>query len=1302
MILLGRKAVDWDDRFKYVHWVDTEVEGERIVKKKVEDKLAEPKHEVIEELPPLSLDVIGTVDYAKAELSDEQLNFGTRRIFSEMSKKFTITNTGAVDMTFNWDLCHKQGLCPSAASKEPRIKTAVPFKTEVCNGFTISPMCGKILAGETATISVKFLPTNAGEINANATCFLANGEAGNNTLDIKLTGEGLIPDIHFSLPHKKSLHGNSHLLELRENEEGVPQIYFEAIGMSTKVLSKVWMLNPTNLSYDWKVTNIYEMDSEENPTHSIRCLTPRGRLEAGRKQLIKFEFSSDSVLPIMSRWKFQACTGVTFEFDVNGLARNPRIFLDATHISYPRLISGCSSKQIVNVINDDIIPLDVYIPEESLKVADIGWKVKCPSLSFRLESGEKRPLEINLEGTGSGSINHEVEVRCDRKLSHDKEIGMNIAISAVCHEMKVQLSIEDQYSNKYPLKRNEVNKINLNKIEIHDTVMKSFVILNECDHPVEYSWILPKKTSAYSWNVEPETDVITNTEQKRTKTVVGFTPHKLGPITNATLTLQVAHGIAYTLEFVGTCVPPGVKFSFFEHNFGPTFLFKPGMPDTSKELVIENHDLKEISVEMRSKKKKDWYSCEFAPVLLRHRQKATCKFVFRPTTCKSFTDTVEFVINGLSVYEVTISGKGVDLRLELRKPIPRGEIRLGAIREGQSVTKVIPIVNRSSATAEFQIVQAFRSEGLNQNGVIGISPDGTIKLEPKESIDVAVTFAPNARLPAFKEHLLLECMDISKHFLTITGACHAVQVSLDQDAIPFAPANPRSSTERRLIMSNTGDIGVGFEWDTDQLTKDFSINPLKGYLSAGNSMAITVTFHPKHVSQDIRCDAIECKIEGSDSLFLTLTGTCVPVNTSKEQPTPFQCLVRSRVTKSVSIRNPTAHTWTLSPIIDGINANYWSGPEAVSIEPYGTRAVDFVYHPLSMLPPGRKHNASVFFPLPDGNGLHFPFVGHADAPKPIAIPTRDVPCKTKHIELLKLENWLRQRQRLRVSIEMVSPDKLDASIKLHGPEYIDVPALDTVNYELTFSSHKEGNLSAKLYFKNEVTNEYILYMVKFKTTQQTTFETISMNSLVRNAATHNIQIFNPMQTPAQFQSECKVTDVSVPSMFTIPPQTKGQVSVEYLPLKVGESSGRLIFTNPDLGIFQYDLNLSGIAGKPESPTYFETPLGQTHSVSIKFMNLAKKKTEFNAKLTSTRDFQVERTIAANASSEVIVEVTFDPSAIGSSKATLILTSFSGGEFQFPLIGKCTPPKPQGPFFIKARSSMTIPFRNVLTKVADYR
>ena len=50
------------------------------------------------------------------------------------------------------------------------------------------------------------------------------------------------------------------------------------------------------------------------------------------------------------------------------------------------------------------------------------------------------------------------------------------------------------------------------------------------------------------------------------------------------------------------------------------------------------------------------------------------------------------------------------------------------------------------------------------------------------------------------------------------------------------------------------------------------------------------------------------------------------------------------------------------------------------------------------------------------------FTGTAEPPKQIAMPTRDVPCKTKHVEVLQIANWLKKRQRFRVQIEMAKSD----------------------------------------------------------------------------------------------------------------------------------------------------------------------------------------------------------------------------------------------------------------------------------------
>ena len=54
---------------------------------------------------------------------------------------------------------------------------------------------------------------------------------------------------------------------------------------------------------------------------------------------------------------------------------------------------------------------------------------------------------------------------------------------------------------------------------------------------------------------------------------------------------------------------------------------------------------------------------------------------------------------------------------------------------------------------------------------------------------------------------------------------------------------------------------------------------------------------------------------------------------------------------------------------------------------------------------------SVFFALPDGNGLLYNVTGTAEGPKPVNNIQREVPCKTPYTEMLTVTNWLRRPQR---------------------------------------------------------------------------------------------------------------------------------------------------------------------------------------------------------------------------------------------------------------------------------------------------
>lgn len=71
---------------------------------------------------------------------------------------------------------------------------------------------------------------------------------------------------------------------------------------------------------------------------------------------------------------------------------------------------------------------------------------------------------------------------------------------------------------------------------------------------------------------------------------------------------------------------------------------------------------------------------------------------------------------------------------------------------------------------------------------------------------------------------------------------------------------------------------------------------------------------------------------------------------------------------------------------------------------------------------------------------------------------------------------------------------------------------------------------------------------------------------------------------------------------------------EYQPLKTGESTGRLTLQSSDLGLFQYDLLLKATAAVSEKPLYFRTTLGSSQTLSARFMNFTRQKTEYNCKV----------------------------------------------------------------------------------------
>ena len=153
-----------------------------------------------------------------------------------------------------------------------------------------------------------------------------------------------------------------------------------------------------------------------------------------------------------------------------------------------------------------------------------------------------------------------------------------------------------------------------------------------------------------------------------------------------------------------------------------------------------------------------------------------------------------------------------------------------------------------------------------------------------------------------------------------------------------------------------------------------------------------------------------------------------------------------------------------------------------------------------------------------------------------------------------------------------------------------------------------------------------------------------------------------------------------------------------MPLKAGETTSKLELISADLGVCSYDLNLKALPAVSERPVQFKTTLGSSQTLVVKFVNFCRHKTDYVTRVDNG-DFKVEKSIAAAPSQtpsgiEVSFEVMYEPSNLGDVRSTLVLTSPNGGDYTIPLVAACLPPKPQGPYVVRAGSNASIPFKNV--------
>uniref|UniRef100_A0A4X2JPP9 HYDIN axonemal central pair apparatus protein n=1 Tax=Vombatus ursinus TaxID=29139 RepID=A0A4X2JPP9_VOMUR len=1298
---------DWDNHMRTVKWVDTVKSPTSKIppKKKVIETDPEPAHTVLEEnYQELELYVSAVVDYSSFRSQVKEVNFKDTLVFQTRTFfNSELLNESASIVSFVF-----LGTLFGVARKEQssqgtlRASTSDSFSSHAYSSsstypFSMEPVSGIIPVGKHQKIKVKFSPLEVGEFENSIYCQTPNLAPGAQGLVVNVKGRSLLPYCHFDLNESDYISNHRRNPDLT-GPNGAPLdpntrvIEFASVGVGAKNILTFTIMNPTNSPYSYRWVS-EETENLQNPSPFL-CLTEEGLIQPEKKAEISFQFTPHHLDIMESFWTFLIPEhNISVPFLLVGKAIDPLISLDVPHLAFSSILMGHEARETVHMINNEEQDFNFAFEDSSCYSEGYINNLIVKPMEGMIPAMSRLPIDIYFTPKCEGEVNFTLICHVKRKAQ-----PLTLNVKAEGYSMKVEIKCKESDGSVFNLNPLQPNVISFYEVEINESVKCEFTLINlgKFNFSVLSEFDGPKALQQY-FTFSPSETVVEAGQSVPAS--LAFCPLKKCFVKGVELRLKINYGPTYTCILMGSSVTPAIQFSFTRYNFGTCFIYLPGMPTYKQILVITNNEEKPISLEClytnTAQLEVGWRVDVIKP-----GKSLEIPITFYPREATCYKEIVPFEINGLSQQNVEIQGRGTEMKISVLDPENK-IVKFGALLPGQTVKRTASIMNNSLIPLTFNLTSEFNIVELNDPKVMTLTPCSNVTLKPQEVCKVEIVFSPQKRIPQFSEEILLEYAGLLRALFLISGCCQALEIVLDQEHVPFGAVVYRAHVTRRLLMMNVGDIGARFEWDVKKFAPNFSITPDKGYITPGMEVAFEVTYHPTELGKDSFYKNLPCSIQGSKPLLLTLSGVCVNVSGIKEVMN-FTCQVRSKQTQTIMLSNRSNHTWHLHPILEG---EHWEGPEFLILEAHQqNRPYEITYRPLTMNVDGRKHMGTLFFPLPDGTGWLYALQGTADAPKAVANIYREVPSKTPYVELLPVENWLNKMQRFRVVVDVIKPEKLDLSVTIKGLDYIDVLAGSKKDYKLNFFSFKEGIFSVKVTFRNEVSNEYLFYLVTFKVLSSGIIKTIEMSTFVRQSTSASIKVENPLPYSVVFTTDCRVPDISIPSQFAVQPNSEGMVTFDFQPLKAGETTGRLSLHQGDLGIYHYELNLKAIPGRPEKPVYFQAALGSSQNVNAKFMNYTRQKAEYSCK-TDNPDFHVEKVVSAapgaQGGTEVNVEVNFEPSRLGEIRGMLYLSSPVGGEYTIPLIGLAQYPKPQGPIQIKAGSSTVIPFKNVFYHQMSY-
>jgi hypothetical protein len=248
---------------------------------------------------------------------------------------------------------------------------------------------------------------------------------------------------------------------------------------------------------------------------------------------------------------------------------------------------------------------------------------------------------------------------------------------------------------------------------------------------------------------------------------------------------------------------------------------------------------------------------------------------------------------------------------------------------------------------------------------------------------------------------------------------------------------------------------------------------------------------------------------------------------------------------------------------------------------------------------------------------------------------------------------------------------------LVGAAEISVP-VSGADYEFQYFSSAGGTVSGCITFVDVETGAILWYTIEIEVASPQADSEIDVSSEVRRAVAVEITLDNPSNEVCVFEVSITGPGLIGEEVFRLPPKGENNAQRDvyeliYSPLHSGDFKGKISFSNPRMGQFWYNLNLTATPAQPTIMDDVDCMIGSVATVALPVDNPLNETITMQAMVLvpgSEGQFSVTPDkITLGPYEHGNFELHFRPSSLTeAAEATIVLSNPSFGELEYQVTG----------------------------------